>query len=235
VLRLGPHSLEINFNRRFANGFTANLFYTATRFRDNRTVEEYDRAPTTWQTSQDARPHRVTADFIVELPFGSSKPFLNDGGVLAAILSGWQVGGTYEWQPGALLQWDNNVGNNLFFHGNLDDIAIDNPTIDRWFNIDAGFERDPAKVPASFQKRAFPFRIDGVRAPGLRHLNMNIGRTLRLPANKTLQFRIDALNVFNNETYDTPNLNPTSTQFGMVTANNGTYMRFVTFVTKFNF
>jgi hypothetical protein len=225
------HSLEISFNRRFANGFTTNVFYTATKFRENRTVEEYDRAPTDWQTSQDSRPHRITADFIAELPFGSSKPFLNDGGVLAAILSDWQVGGTYEWQPGALLEWPGNI----FFYGDLDDIKLDNPTTDRWFNTDAGFEKDPAKVPAAFQKRAFPFRIDGVRAPGLRHLNLNIGRTVRLPGSKTLQFRVDALNVFNNETYDTPNLNPTSTQFGMVTANNGTYMRFVTFVTKLNF
>jgi hypothetical protein len=225
------HSFEINFNRRFANGFSANVVYTGTRFRENRTVEEYDRVPTIWQTSQDSRPHRITADFIAELPFGSSKPYFNDGGVAAAILSGWQVGGTYEWQPGALLEWPVNI----FFYGDTDDIRIDNPTTERWFNTDAGFERDPARVPASFQKRAFPFRIDGVRAPGLRHLNMNIGRTVRLPANRTLQFRVDALNVFNNETYDTPNLNPTSTQFGMVTANNGTYMRFVTFVTKLTF
>ena len=58
---------------------------------------------------------------------------------------------------------------------------------------------------------------------------------MRLPANKSLQFRVDALNVFNNETYDSPNLNPTSTQFGQITANNGTYMRFVTFVTKLTF
>ncbi len=70
---------------------------------------------------------------------------------------------------------------NIFFYGDLDDIKLDNPTIERWFNTDAGFEKDPAKVPASFQKRAFPFRIDGVRAPGLKHLNMNIGRTVRLP------------------------------------------------------
>jgi hypothetical protein len=227
------HSLELSFNRRFANGFTANVFYTATRFRQNRTIEEYEREPTAWETSQDARPHRITADFIAELPFGNAKPFLNDGGVLAAILSGWQVGGTYEWQPGALLEWPSNT--NIFFYGDLDDIKLDNPTIERWFNVDAGFERDPAKVPANFQKRAFPFRIDGVRAPSLRHLNVNIGRTLRLQGNKTLQLRVDALNVFNNETYDTPNLNPTSTQFGMITANNGTYMRFVTFVTKLNF
>ena len=180
----------------------------------------------------------MTADFIVELPFGASKPFLSDGGVLAAVLSGWQVGGTYEWQLGQLLEWSGNaIGsvNNIFFYGNLEDIKLDNPTTDRWFNVDAGFERDPAKIPANFQKRTFPFRIDGVRAPSLRHLNVNIGRTLRLPGNKTLQLRVDALNVFNNETYADPNLNPTSTQFGMITANNGTYMRFVTFVTKFNF
>jgi hypothetical protein len=225
------HSLELSFNRRFANGFTANVFYTATRFREDRILEEYDREPTIWQTSQEARPHRLTADFIAELPFGSSKPFLNEGGVLAALLSGWQVGGTYEWQPGALLEWPGNI----FFYGDLEDITLDDPTTDRWFNVDAGFERDPAKVPASFQKRTFPFRIDGVRAPGLRHLNMNVARTIRLVGNKTLQLRVDALNVFNNETYANPNLNPTSTQFGMITGNNGTYMRFVTFVTKLNF
>jgi len=232
------HSLEMSFTRRFANGFTGNIFYTATRFRENRILEEYDREPTIWQSSQDARPHRVTADFIVELPFGASKPFLSDGGVLAAILSGWQIGGTYEWQLGQLLEWSGNaIGsvNNIFFYGNLEDIKLDNPTIDRWFNVDAGFERDPAKVPANFQKRAFPFRIDGVRAPGLMHVNMNVARTIRLVSNKTLQFRVDALNVLNNETYADPNLNPTSTQFGRITANNGTYMRFVTFVTKLNF
>jgi hypothetical protein len=64
---------------------------------------------------------------------------------------------------------------------------------------------------------------------------VNVGRTIRLGSSKTLQFRVDALNVFNNETYADPNLNPTSTQFGRITANNGTYMRFVTFVTKLNF
>ena len=95
--------------------------------------------------------------------------------------------------------------------------------------------RDPAKVPANFQKRTFPFRIDGVRAPSLNHLNMNVARTVRLGNSKTMQFRVDALNVFNHETYADPNLNPTSTQFGRITANNGTYMRFVTFVIKFNY
>jgi hypothetical protein len=67
------------------------------------------------------------------------------------------------------------------------------------------------------------------------HLNMNVARTIRFAGNKSLQLRVDALNVLNNETYANPNLDPRSTQFGRITANNGTYMRFVTFVTKLTF
>ena len=117
--------------------------------------------------------------------------------MLAAIVSDWQVGGTFEWQPGALLSGQPTSSSTATSTTSRSTIR----RLDRWFNTDAGFEKDPAKVPAAFQKRAFPFRIDGVRAPGLRHLNMNIGRTVRFPGSKTLQFRVDALNVFNNETY----------------------------------
>ena len=98
------------------------------------------------------------------------------------MLGGWQTSGTYEYQPGALLDWDN-----IFFYGDFEDIAIDNPqialqpdgTIDptkRWFNIDAGFERDPARQPAAFQKRVFPFRVDGVRGFNFTQLNLSFAR-----------------------------------------------------------
>ena len=70
----------------------------------------------------------------------------------------WQLSGTFEYQPAQLLNW-----NNLFFYGDLEDIQLDSPTLDRWFNTDAGFEKDPNRVPANFQKRSFPFRVDGVR------------------------------------------------------------------------
>jgi len=94
--------------------------------------------------------------------------------VLAAFAGNWQVTGTWEYQPGALLDWG---GQNIFFNGDLDDIALDNPTREEWFNIDAGFERDPAKIPAAFQKRAFPFRIDGVRGMPLTFTNVSIQRS----------------------------------------------------------
>jgi hypothetical protein len=150
--------------------------------------------------------------------------------VLGAILGGWQVGGTLEYQPGPLLTWGN-----VFFYGDFEDIPSDDPTLDRWFNVDAGFERDPAKVPANFQKRVFPFRIDGVRGPNLFQLNMNIMRTVRLGGSRSLSFRVDILNVLNRTTFANPNLNPTSTDFGRITSATAAAPRFIQFVNRFSF
>jgi hypothetical protein len=125
-----------------------------------------------------------------------------------------------------LLDWGNQ---NIFFTGSLDDIALDNPTLEKWFNTDAGFEKDPAKTPAAFQKRAFPFRIDGVRSMPLTFTNISIQRSIGTGNGRTLQLRVDAQNVFNRQQWQGPTLNPTSTLFGQVTNVALNQMRFFTF------
>ena len=226
------HSLEVQVNRRFSNGLSGFMSFIANRVRYNRTVEEYDREPTLWQGSNDARPWRLAGVASYELPFGRGRRFLNNGGVLAAFASNWQVSGTWEYQPGALLDWG---AQNIFFTGNLDDIALDDPTREEWFNTDAGFERDPAKIPAAFQKRAFPFRIDGVRGMPLTFTNMSIQRNFGAGNGRTWQLRMDAQNVFNRQQWQGPTLNPTSTQFGQVTTVAANQMRFFTFGVRTTF
>ena len=170
------------------------------------------------------------ANGVVELPFGRGRR-PSATAVLGAIVGGWQSGWTFEYQPGALLEWTNN----MFFYGDLDDIAVEDPTLDRWFNVDAGFERDPAKAPATYQKRAFPFRVDGVRSDATQLLNMNISRNISTGAGTTLQLRVDVMNLLNRDDFSPPNLNPANAQFGMVTANPATLNRFVTFVVKLTY
>ena len=161
--------------------------------KSNRTVEEYDRAPTLWWDDNNSRPFRLSGGAVYELPFGEGKPMLKDGGVLAAIAGGWQTGGTFEYQPGSLIVFNTN----LFYYGDIADIKKGNPeialnadgTLDAtkyWFNVE-NFERDSAKTPTSFQTRAFPFLIDGLRGPGLtlrqRELraNFRIGEPAHVP------------------------------------------------------
>ena len=235
------HSLDVILTRRYANGLSGHIAFTANRVTENRIVEEYDRAPTLWQTNNNGRPWRLTGVVVYELPFGPGKALLDNSGLLANIASGWTASGTYEYQPGALLNWGN-----LFFTGNLSDIAKDKPEIalqpggtfdptKTWFNIDAGFERDTADQPAGFQKRVFPFRIDGVRGYSLSMMNASIARTFRLGGNRSLQLRLDMQNLLNRQHYGNPDLNPTSTNFGQVRAVNNTVMRFFTFNTTVRF
>jgi hypothetical protein len=225
------HSLEMIMNRRFADGLSAVVSFTANSVRENRIVEEYDREPTIWQGSNGGRPYRVTASAVYELPFGKGRAFLNDNGVVSGIVGGWQLAGNYDYQPGSLLgDWTN-----LFFYGDLEDIPVDDPTLDQWFNTGAGFETDPARTPAGFQKRQFPFRVDGVRGQSLSFLNMGLTRSINIGSNRIVQLRVDAQNVLNRQHWQNANTNPTSTNFGRVTTVTQNYMRFVTFGLRLSF
>jgi hypothetical protein len=226
------HSFEVQVNRQFSNGLSGFFSFNVNSVRFNRIVEEFDREPTLWQGSNDARPWRLAGVASYELPFGRGRKFLTDGGVLAAVAGNWQVTGTWEYQPGALLDWG---GQNIFFYGDLDDIALDDPTRAEWFNTDAGFERNPARTPAAFQKRAFPFRIDGVRGMPLTFTNLSIQRNFGAGGSRTWQLRVDAQNVFNRQQWQGPTLNPTSTQFGQVTNVALNQMRFFTFGARMTF
>jgi hypothetical protein len=225
------HALEVQVNRRFSNGLSGLFSFAANSVQENRIVEEYDRAPTIWQGSNGGRPYRVTASGVYELPFGSGRTFLSEGGILSRLAGGWQLAGNYDYQPGALLgDWTN-----LFFYGDLSDIAVDHPTLDRWFNTDAGFEKDPARTPANFQKRSFPFRVDDVRGQALSFLNTSLTRTVGIGQHRTLNLRIDVQNVLNRQHWQNANTNPTSTNFGKVTTVTQNFMRFFTFAAKLNF
>jgi hypothetical protein len=234
------HNLEITVNRRYAHGLSANLAFSANHVVENRTVELYDQKPTLWQPSQNGRPWSLRGGAVYELPFGSNKAFLQEGFV-SKILGGWQTAGTVEYQPGALINW-----NNLFFNGALKNIAKKHPEIalqsdgsidlsKTWFNVDAGFEKSGTAQPAAFQKRSFPFRVDGVRGPGLFLVNMNVGRNFPIGGNRSFQFRVDVQNLFNSVLWGNPTVDPTSTNFGRITTATNSIMRFITFIGKVTF
>jgi hypothetical protein len=235
------HSLEVTVDRRYSNGLSANLAFAARSVQENQTVELYERAPTIWQTSQNGRPFRLSGGAVYELPVGEGRAFLNTGGVASTILGGWQTAATFEYQPGALLNWGN-----IFFNGNIDDIAKDNPeialqrdgTIDSsktWFNTDAGFVTAANQQPAQYQKRSFPFRIDGVRGASMFLVNINVVRNFDLGSRRQLQVRMDVQNLFDNVLWGNPNLDPTSTNFGKITSATNSVMRFFTFVARLSF
>src|SRR5262249_26324645 len=156
------HALELNFQRRFAQGFTLNASYSR-MLQENRTFldNEFETEPTIWYPSDTARPHRFTANGIYELPFGKGRAYFQEG-ILNPVFGGWQLAATYEFQNGPLLAWGN-----LFYKGDLstfaEDVTSGSKSLEQWFNTSIPFERLAANQPAPFQARVFPRFFNGVR------------------------------------------------------------------------
>ncbi len=229
--KVRTHAIEVAFQRRFSQGLSLNAAYSGIKAEEwLNVINEYDAAPTGWVTSQQARPHRITLNGVWELPFGNGRAFLSEGGFWSKILGGWQTGQTFEWQPGPLLGFGN-----VFFYGDVDQIALDDPTLNEWFDTDAGFERSATRVPAAFQERLFPLRVDGLRGDATLLLNSSISRTFPLMGRSNLQIRLDAANMLNRQQFANPQLDPTATDFGRVTANANTEPRFLILMSKLTF
>ncbi|HYT65834.1 MAG TPA: TonB-dependent receptor [Vicinamibacterales bacterium] len=229
------HAVQAGLQKRFAQGYTLGLNYTFSHFVE---ATEFLNAsdPKPWEgiSSQDA-PHRVSVSGIWELPFGRQRRIASGApAVVDALIGGWQVQGIYTYQTGF------PIGNfpNLFFTGNLDDIAVDNPTRARWFNTDAGFNRVSAQQPGS-NVRTFPLRLDNVRGDPTNNVDASLIKNTSLSHGKSLQFRFEAINALNHPQFPSPSgnsLNPTNASFGqVVTSAQLNYARRVQVMLKFLF
>jgi hypothetical protein len=157
----GTHSIEISFEKRFAAGWNFTASYTGMRIREaDFLYNEFDTEPTE-RISNDGRPHRFIMTGIWELPFGKGKRLVpGASGPLDRVIGGWQMGSTFEWQPGPLVDWSNT---RFYYGSDVSEIAeVENRIFDRWFNT-ANFETVAARGPNSFHRGVFPVRIDGIR------------------------------------------------------------------------
>jgi hypothetical protein len=180
---------------------------------DKTTIEnEFETTPRIWYPTNNARPHRITATGIFELPFGKGRRFLQSG-VLNHVVGGWQLAATFEFQNGPLLGWGN-----LFYYGNVDTFGKDASNVaqslDQWFNTGLQFEKNANNTPAAFHVRVFPRVFNELRADGLKQWNANLVRNFRIWENVKLQMRADVINLQNRSQFAGPDLSPTSSTFG---------------------
>jgi len=217
--------LEVNFQRRFSQGFNLNASYAATRQNRWDIIEnEFNQTPSGWWPSDTARPHRFTVTGIYELPFGHGRAHLQNG-IGNHLLGGWQIAGTYEFQNGPQLAWGN-----VFYNGDIKTFESDaslggNKTLDQWFKTGLPFERVANNQPAAFQTRVFPRFLNGLRADGLNQWNVNLLREFKFAERVRFQLRGDAINLMNRSQMNAPELNVTSTNFGRVTSQTSSLNR----------
>ena len=102
------HSLQTGLEKRFSGGLGAGVHYTWSQYLDTASEvfnpstgevavaqDSYDRGADKGRSSYD-RPHRLTGNFVWELPW-----MRDQQGVLGKILGGWQLASFFTFQSGA--------------------------------------------------------------------------------------------------------------------------------------
>ena len=177
--------------------------------------------------------HRIVTSVLYELPFGSDKPYLREG-IGNVILGGWQVSAIINKSSG--FPRDPAVGTDIpntgsqTYRPNL--VAGQDPnaganTPQQWFNT-AAFV-----APAQFTYGNAGRNI--VTGPGIFNVDMSIIRNVRLGGARSLQFRLEAFNVFNNPVWGDPNMSMANPAlFGTINTTR-TPMRELQIGAKFSF
>lgn len=222
------NGFSVKLERRLGTGVHFSNSYTwaksidtasAIRSHDSDTLfpqNSYNLAAERALSSFDVR-HRFTSAATYELPVGRGRRFLDHGGVLDAVLGGWQVSSILTIQSGFPLTI--MVGRDQANTGG----GFDRPNIvpGQKVNLDRG-ERNAARW---FNTAAFslpPFGTFGsagrniVITPGLVQLDASLLKNFRFAEGKFLQFRFEAFNAPNHPNLGNPDRTFVSSGFGKI-------------------
>lgn len=256
------HALQVNLQKRFSNGFSLLSNYVwsklldtggvgnGARFADPTNADDIYNFREEYSYSSLDVPHRVTASFTYELPFGRGRKFgTNLGGLSNFFLGGWQVSGAGVWQRGAPLTITNATG----FAGNGTLAGVNNSQIrpNRVQGVDpmAGNFADRVRQGLSvFDPAAFSpadvvnYRFgtaartyNDIRRDNYKNVDLSIVKNFNFAENRQrIQLRGEFLNAFNNVVFGTPVLTYGSTTFGQVTT-TGNRPRIIQLVGRYTF
>jgi hypothetical protein len=225
------NALQTQVNKRFSRDFSLTMTYTYSRLREQISYLNPSDTELEDRVSIADRPHRFTLAETWVLPIGRGRAFGKDmNRVLDAVVGGWQVNGTYEWQSGEPLA----LNNNLFFEGDLDSLTArigDSNGSGQKYGIDipAIYNVNGPNAPRlitlnSFGLRNVPTALDNIRNQPYSIANLSLSKNFQVGEGKRLQFRAEAINAFNHPYFGAGiGLNPGSSTapnaaFGFVTA-----------------
>jgi hypothetical protein len=247
------NSLVASISKRFNKGVTFAANYTWSKSIDDYSQSETNYAGETGANAQYGPdrvldrsrstfnvPHVFTANGVWELPVGQGKRFLNSGGVLDAVLGGWQLGGILTLQQGLPFTIGANINDAGYtFRANRPNMkpGIDINTITS--GVSLGCNRsgttpiaagtkvgtrdlyfDPCVFDAPAAGTIGNVTRNTIIGPDLRNVNFNANKTFHLTEGMALQFRGEFFNLFNRVQMRNPAARVFSNRNG-VTANAG--------------
>jgi hypothetical protein len=218
------NSLQVSAQKRFRGDSLLVLNYTYSH--ELNTAQGDFRAPqnsyniqSEYGSGQFDRRHIFNANFVYQLPWLQSQQ-----GFAGHLLGGWEFSGivyVYSGLPLTVTASRDPAGlgvrdGNSVAGGRPDQIGDPNAnaphTVTRWFNTSAF-----ALVPAG-QIRPGNAPRGAVRGPGAQRWDLSLFKNIRFTESRKLQFRAEAINVFNHTNFDGVSTSFTAGTYGQVTS-----------------
>jgi Carboxypeptidase regulatory-like domain/TonB dependent receptor len=229
------NALEANIKRQFKQGFAYSVSYTWSHnmadFVDNLTGADtpqnaHDYGHEMSNSYQDVR-NRFVATGTYQLPIGKDGLILNNGGVTAALLGGWQLNAIVTLQSGEPFNVTatnvSDTGGNSASYAN----CIGNP-------YSGGASRDPHQYagthslgffinPAAFSSPTLgtfgSCRPRAWAGPGLEDADLSLFKSFSIVREYRIETRFEAFNAFNHPSFGNPaaNISTSGANFGKVT------------------
>lgn len=213
-------ALQTRLDRRFANGIQFGVNYTYSKAMgiagaansDNTAriqIPEYYHL--NYGRSDIDRPHAFNVTSIIELPFGTGRRWLNEGGILSALVGGWQVNNLISYFSGSPFSVT-AAGNSLNAPGSTQ-VAdlIGTPTIlggtgrgNAYFDVTAFAPVTEARFGTA------PWNV--LYGPSFWSWDFGTFREFRFLGDKSLQFRFEGFNILNTPRFNNPGGNVSNLQ-----------------------
>ncbi len=238
----------LRVNKRLSNGVSLGANYQYSHAIDNAGIvggvggvgaqDWTDLQDEEGDSSIDVR-HRVSGNYLYELPFGQDKRWVTTGAG-SHILEGFSLSGTFTFATGTPLTPIFQAGTTSVacgtsgtFRPNLTGTPLNLSTGRQWFNPAAFVE------PTNPPDNPYPCGVFGntprsyFKGPGIVQNNMSLSKTMQLGETRSLEIRATINNVFNTVQYAGVDTNVASPTFGQVTS--AAAMRSFQFTSRFRF
>lgn len=226
------HALQITARQRFAAGVSFDLNYTWGKSIDLSSRAESDGTSTIfgfitnpWNPDQHRAvsdydmTHQWNANWVAELPFGRGKKWASGGGLLNALVGGWQLSGIYRHSTGLPISVRNGRAwpTNWQWQGYATPVRAVTGGVGSFKNAPAvtgaggpNLFADPIAALAAYDFTV-PGQIgerNGLRGDGYFTIDTSLAKTFLMPYGEKhkLQIRWDVFNVTNSVRFDVASL-----------------------------
>ena len=224
------NAMYISAQRRLSNGLMVNASYTFSKWMSNndaslgeggtdgsnqrpQSMFDYEAE---WSRSQFDRPHRFTAAYLWEIPGPKD-------GLLHVVLGGWQLSGVTQGQSGRPFTITTGVDSNGDTNLNSDRPNI-NPAGKIVWDADHKTFKNEGYYVAPLGTNGLPLQNalgngnaprNSERGAGFWNTDLALMKRFNLPGTVTFTARVDAFNVFKQDSYGIPVGNMSSPSFGL--------------------